>query len=73
MVKDRKDEEILQRDLDSLSEWSDTWLLRFHPGKCKHMRIGKSEEERQLIYNLRNSELEQINQEKDIGVLIDEC
>ena len=34
MVKDRKDEEMLQRDLDSLSEWSDTWLLRFHRGKC---------------------------------------
>ena len=27
----------LQRDLDSLQNWSDKWLLRFNPDKCKVM------------------------------------
>ena len=34
------DEQQLQRDLDKLTDWSDTWLLKFHPDKCKHMQIG---------------------------------
>ena len=26
---------LLQKDLDCLQKWSDTWLLKFHPNKCK--------------------------------------
>ena len=29
----------LQDDLDKLQQWSDTWLLKFHPKKCKVMSI----------------------------------
>ena len=29
--------EQLQSDLYKLSDWSDTWLLKFHPDKCKHI------------------------------------
>ena len=32
----------LQRDLTYLENWSDTWLLKCHPSKCKHMQISKS-------------------------------
>jgi hypothetical protein len=32
-----KDKKMLQADLDSLQSWSDTWLLKFHPNKCKVM------------------------------------
>ena len=41
IIKSRDDSTILQEDLTKLEEWSDTWLLRFHPDKCKHMHIGK--------------------------------
>ena len=33
------DSEALQQDLDSLSRWSEEWLLRFNPNKCKVMHI----------------------------------
>jgi hypothetical protein len=29
-------------DIHALQEWSDKWLLCFHPEKCRAMRIGKS-------------------------------
>jgi hypothetical protein len=30
---------MLQADLDNLQSWSDTWLLKFHPNKCKVMSV----------------------------------
>ena len=30
-IRDKHDQEILQKDLDSLKAWSDQWLLKFHP------------------------------------------
>ena len=39
IIKDEDDKEILQDDLTKLEEWSDKWLLKFHPEKCKHMKI----------------------------------
>ena len=32
---------MLQKDLDQLQEWATTWNMRFHPGKCKVLKIGK--------------------------------
>ena len=34
-IREENDEKMLQADLDSLQSWSDTWLLKFHPNKCK--------------------------------------
>ena len=32
----------LQDDLDTLQDWSEKWLLRFHPQKCGVMKLGKA-------------------------------
>ena len=32
---------MLQHNLDKLTVWSDTWLLRFLSDKYNHMHIGK--------------------------------
>jgi len=32
----------LQMDMDVLLNWSDQWLLRFNPQKCKVMSLGHS-------------------------------
>ena len=32
----------LQDDLDTLQDWSEKWLLRFHPQKCDVMKLGKA-------------------------------
>jgi len=37
-----EDSESLKRDLDSLGRWSEKWLLRLNPEKCKMMHIRHS-------------------------------
>jgi len=41
-INNPEDTKILQEYLDKLQElWSKTWLLKFHPDKCKRMTIGR--------------------------------
>ena len=56
----------------ALREWSDKWLLCFHPEKCKAMRIGKSRIDK-MDYTLKEGlpPMEYVESEKDIGVVID--
>ena len=35
-ITDTNDQDILQHDLNILEQWSDKWLLKCHPDKCKH-------------------------------------
>ena len=74
IMKSPEDQEILQNDLDSLSAWSDKWLLKFHPEKCKVMHLGKADNTKYL-YKLKEGdthhELAYTEEEKDIGVVID--
>ena len=60
----------LQRDVTGLEEWSNEWLLRFHPEKCKVLRIGRNHPE--FDYQLHNTILEEVEEEKDIGVVVDD-
>lgn len=68
-----QDKNTLQNDLYKLQEWTDTWLLKFHPDKCKSITLGKTNN--QNTYNLKIDgklqNLEQVTQEKDIGVITD--
>ena len=55
--------------------WTDVWLLRSHPQKCHSMTIG--ERKTNLVeYSLTDGKggrivLNQVNSEKNIGVIID--
>ena len=33
--------ENLQIDIDSLSQWTQKWQMKFHPNKCKVIRLDK--------------------------------
>ena len=63
-----------QQDILTLQEWSDRWLLKFHPDKCKTMTIGKSDQDHQYYMVLPDSShtiLERVTSEKDLGVIFD--
>jgi hypothetical protein len=75
-VKENKDVEYLQSDLDALQEWSNKWLLTFHPEKCKVIRIGNKEQARPT-YVMRSGSgvgmpVMWTAAEKDLGVIVDE-
>ena len=66
-----EDCEKLQEDIRKMEEWTKKWLLRFHPEKCKFMRVGTSEAD-EYVYSMNNQNLTYVNSEKDLGVVIDE-
>ena len=42
IIKNQKDIEFLQDDLDALSKWAKDWRMLFHPEKCKVMELSRS-------------------------------
>ena len=66
-TKIRRQQE-LQRDLDTVVEWAQTWQMQFNTNKCKLIHVGHRNES--AIYNMGNHRLEEVEEEKDLGVLI---
>ena len=60
----------LQKDLSNMEKWSRQWQLLFNASKCKVMHFGNNNQ--QQSYHLNNHTLEASNNEKDLGVIIDE-
>ena len=42
----------LQKDLDALVDWADTWQLRFNTDKCKVLHVEKNNKQR--CYKMQN-------------------
>ena len=65
-----EDSESLKRDLDSLGRWSEKWLLRLNPEKCKMMHIRHSYK---TSYTITQDEklwtVQETTEEKDLGVM----
>lgn len=61
--------EKIQRNIDNLYEWSQKWLLKFHPDKCKVMKIGKNHQE--FTYKMGDVPLGETSEEKDLGIVTD--
>ena len=60
----------LQVDLDKLGSWSEKWELPFNAAKCKSLHIGPNNPRQ--VYNIKSIPLEQVTEEKDLGICIDE-
>lgn len=74
VVNMKSDWKALQKDLNSLQEWSNKWQLKFNSSKCKVMHLGN--DNRKHRYSMMENEviktLEESAQERDLGVLIDD-
>jgi len=60
---------VLQNALDNLCMWSDRWCMEFNVKKCKVMHLGKKNKDYE--YYMKGSVLSSVNQERDIGVLVE--
>ena len=67
--------EDLQADINAMEDWSNKWLLKFHPQKCKVMRIGNQHPNYQYSMLGHNqgskTTLDFTESEKDLGVNVD--
>lgn len=63
--------ENLQQDLDKLNEWSQNWLLRFHPDKCCVLKLGKENNHEYYMGSETRVKLKETTKEKDLGVIVD--
>ena len=71
-ITTKEDALQLQSDINSLEQWSQKWLLTFHPKKCHVLTFGKfyifTHTEK---YTLHRQELEHVFEQKDLGVILD--
>ena len=80
--QDPRQEDKLQNDLMQLQRWSDKWLLRFHPDKCKRLFVHANQQDprRRQLYLTKTAEdgnttvidLETVESHKDLGIRVDE-
>jgi len=73
VVKLDADRDTLQKDLDSLMEWAETWQMTFNADKCKVLHFGKLNP--RFSYTLGGmapggTVLQSVDEEKDLGVII---
>jgi hypothetical protein len=77
-VAHQSDIQTVQNDINHLFNWSEKWLLRFHPDKCKvlpitskHSSNRENERYQMPMYEGSITTLVTVNCEKDVGVNID--
>ena len=75
VVTNDADREEMQRNIDRLMEWADKWQMNFNLTKCKVLHAGSSKE--RYVYTMGGyapggTILENVSEEKDIGVIIHE-
>jgi len=69
-IKKQEDSVSLQKDLDRLVDWSNLWLLKFNPAKCKVMHIAHNFKTSYNILgqNSQSSEIAETVEERDLGI-----
>ena len=69
-IKNSHDQEILQKDLDFLAEWSGKWLMQFNVKKCAVLNITRKRNPTLCQYHLFGENLNIVQQHDYLGVTI---
>ena len=64
------DRVALQRDLDSLQKWCDTWGMRFNAKKCQIMSITREKSHLTHLYTLCGHVLSSVQEAKYLGITL---
>jgi hypothetical protein len=74
IIRSISDSLILQNDINKLSEWCDTWQVKFNDLKCKVLHFGKRNPKYEYKLKVKGSDnwyiLESSDCEKDLGVML---
>ena len=70
-IKSPEDIHSLQADLNRLSLWSKTWLLKLNPAKCRSITFTLRTSPHHAVYSLDGHQLERCVKVRDLGVILD--
>ena len=70
-IRNKQDADSLQADLNWISEWSKTWLLKLNPAKCKSITFTLRSSPISSSYVLDGHRLEKCGTIRDLGVILD--
>ena len=68
-VSTDSDAAAMQRDIDALVDWSDSWQMPFNKGKCKVLHVGSGNSA--FSFHMSGELLESSPVERDLGVQVD--
>ena len=68
VVNGPEDRNALQEDLRRLSDWPETWQMKFNVDECKVMHLGLRN--MHWNYSMGGRHLKEVTEEKDLGVII---
>ena len=69
-IRSVEDQVAMQRDLDSLERWGDTWGMRFNAKKCHIMTLGRGRSTLMHFYSLCGEILSSVDEAKYLGINI---
>ena len=69
-IMDSRDQYLLDQDLAALSQWADTWGMKYNPHKCFIMTIANNKNPPQHFYSLCGSILKQVQDTQYLGITI---
>jgi len=67
-IYETSDQQVLQKDLESLAVWRDRWGMSFNAEKCEVMQISRKKAVLQKIYTIKGQALQEVNKARYLGV-----
>ena len=67
-IKNTEDQIALQKDLNLLENWGNTWGMRFNAAKCHIMRVSRTRDPKLFNYSLTGQVLEEVMDAKYLEV-----
>ena len=69
-IKNKEDQIALQKDLNLLENWDNTWGMRSNAAKCNIMRVSRTRDPKLFNYSLTGQVLEETKGAKYFGVTL---
>ena len=70
IINSKEDADQLQNDLNNLVSWENDWSMKFHPDKCKLLRITNKRNIIDASYYIHGTQLENVEKAKYLGVTL---
>ena len=69
-IKNKEDQIALQKDLNLLENWGNTWAMSFKAAKCNIMRVSRTRDPKLFNYSLTRQVREGVMDAKYLGVTL---